>query len=172
VGRADVLAHLDFAAAAAAGIEKIQHPGTFNANPVSAAAGIAALGVIATTDACDRANASAETLRQGLNAVLEELDVPWSAYGTFSSVHLFTNPKGRALRPSGFDPLSLPYAELKTKQPGLTHRVRIGMMLLGVDFINWPGAMVSAALSPQDLADTVDAFRETLRLLQREGDLG
>ncbi len=172
VGREDVLASLDFAASAAAGTEKIQHPGTFNANPVSAAAGIAALEVIATTDACDRANANAETLRQGMNAVLEELDVPWSAYGTFSGVHLFTNPKGRALRPSAFDPLSVPYTELKAKQPGLTHRVRIGMLLHGVDFNNWPGAMVSAALSPQDLADTVDAFRETLRLLDREGDLG
>jgi hypothetical protein len=49
--------------------------------------------------------------------------------------------------------------------------VRIGMMLHGVDFNNWPGAMVSAAHSPQDLADTVDAFRETVRLLRREGDL-
>jgi glutamate-1-semialdehyde 2,1-aminomutase len=172
VGREDVLAHLDFAATAAAGTEKIQHPGTFNANPVSAAAGIAALGVIATTDACERANAHAETLRQGLNAVLEEQDVPWSAYGTFSSVHLFTNPNARTLRPSAFDPLSVPYDELKTKQGGITHRLRIGMMLHGVDFNNWPGAMVSAALSPQDLADTVDAFRETLRLLRREGDLG
>jgi glutamate-1-semialdehyde 2,1-aminomutase len=171
VGREDVLAHLDFAASAAAGTEKIQHPGTFNANPVSAAAGIAALGVIATTDACERANASAETLRQGMNAVLEELDVPWSAYGTFSSVHLFTNPHARTLRPSAFDPLSVPHAELKTKQGDLTHRLRIGMMLQGVDLNNWPGAMVSAALSRQDLADTVDAFRETLRLLRREGDL-
>jgi len=75
-GRADVLAALDFAATAAAGAEKIQHPGTFNANPVSAAAGIAALDVIASTDACDRANASAAMLRQGFNEVLEELGVP------------------------------------------------------------------------------------------------
>jgi glutamate-1-semialdehyde 2,1-aminomutase len=172
VGRADVLAGLDFAATAADGSEKIQHPGTFNANPVSAAAGIAALGVVAGTDACERANANAERLRQGMNAVLEELNVPWAAYGTFSSVHLFTNPKGRAVRPTVFDPFSVPYTELKARQPGITHRVRLGMMLHGVDFNNWPGAMVSAALSPQDLSDTIDAFRETLRLLQREGDIG
>ena len=72
-GRADVLAALDFFASAAAGTEKIQHPGTFNANPVSAAAGIAALDVIATTDACDRANAAGAALRRGFNEVLEEL---------------------------------------------------------------------------------------------------
>ena len=56
----------------------------------------------------------------------------------------------------------------------MTRRPKLARMLMlhGVDFNNWPGAMVSAALSPQDLADTVDAFRETLRLLRREGDLG
>ncbi len=104
VGRADVLDRLDFAAAAAQGFEKIQHPGTFNANPVSAAAGIAALEVIATTDACARANAAGQALRQGLNQVLEAEDVPWAAYGSFSGVHLFTNPKRCAIRPSDFDP--------------------------------------------------------------------
>jgi hypothetical protein len=46
------------------------------------------------------------------------------------------------------------------------------MLLHGVDFNNWPGGTVSAVLSPQDEADTVDAFREALLLLRREGDLG
>jgi hypothetical protein len=45
------------------------------------------------------------------------------------------------------------------------------MLLQGVDLNNWPGAQTSAALSEQDLADTVDAFAEALRLLRREGDL-
>jgi glutamate-1-semialdehyde 2,1-aminomutase len=171
-GRADVLAALDFAASAAAGTEKIQHPGTFNANPVSAAAGIAALDVIAGGDACDRANASAAALRQGFNEVLEELDVPWAAYGTFSGVHLFINPKGRTVRPTDFDPFLVPYGELKARQGSIAHRLRIAMLVHGVDFNNWPGAIVSAVLSDQDVADTVDAFREALRLLRREGDLG
>jgi glutamate-1-semialdehyde 2,1-aminomutase len=171
-GREDVLAALDFAASAAAGTEKIQHPGTFNANPVSAAAGIAALDVIATTDACARANASAAALREGFNEVLAELAVPWAAYGTFSAVHLFTNPQARALRPADFDPLAIPYAELKTKQSRSTHRLRVAMLLHGVDLNNWPGAIVSAVLSDQDVADTIDAFRDALRLLRREGDLG
>jgi len=171
-GRADVLASLDFAASAAAGTEKIQHPGTFNANPVSAAAGIAALDVVATTDACDHANASAAALRQAFNEVLAELGVPWAAYGTFSAVHLFTNPKGRALRPADFDPFAIPYAELKARQKAITHRLRIAMLLHGVDLNNWPGAVVSAVLSAQDVADTIDAFRDALRLLRREGDLG
>jgi glutamate-1-semialdehyde 2,1-aminomutase len=171
VGRADVLARLDFAASAASGLEKIQHPGTFNANPVSAAAGIAALEVVATTDACARANAAGETLRQGLNQVLEAEDVPWAAYCTFSGLHLFTNPKRRPLRPSDFDPFALRYDEIKSRDAGLTHRLRLAMLVQGVDFNRWPGAILSAALSAEDLTDTVDAFREALRMLKREGDL-
>jgi glutamate-1-semialdehyde 2,1-aminomutase len=171
VGRADILERLDFARAAQAGYEKIQHPGTFNANPLSAAAGTAALEVIATTDACARANAAGERLRAGFNQVLEAADVPWAAYGTFSGLHLFTNAQDRALRPSEFDPLEVPYAELKARQGEITHRLRVAMLLQGVDLNNWPGAQTSAALSDQDIADTVEAFAEALRLLRREGDL-
>ena len=42
-GRKEILEELDFEKTAERGREKIQHPGTFNANPVSATAGIAAL---------------------------------------------------------------------------------------------------------------------------------
>ena len=97
--------------------------------------------------------------------------MPWAAYGTFSGLHLFTNAKGRELRPSEFDPLAVPYAELKARQGDITHRLRVAMLVQGVDLNNWPGAQTSAVLSEQDLADTIDAFAEALRLLRREGDL-
>ena len=83
-GRKDILDLLDFNVAARTGREKIAHPGTFNANPVSAAAGTAALTVIAETDASDRASATAADLREKLNAVLAEAKVPWAVYGTYS----------------------------------------------------------------------------------------
>jgi glutamate-1-semialdehyde 2,1-aminomutase len=172
VGRADVLERLDFEAAKRGGFEKIHHPGTFNANPVSAAAGVAALEVIATSDATERANRAGDELRRALNEVLAEEGVPWAAYGTFSGVHLFTNTEGRALRPTEFDPLALPFAELKARRPELTHRLRVAMLVHGVDFNNWPGAILSAAHDDADLALTTDAFRSALRLLKREGDLG
>ena len=75
------------------GQEKVAHQGTFNANPVSAAAGTAALSIIAESDACDRASATAAPLRDALNEVLEAERVPWAAYGTYSGFHLFFNPK-------------------------------------------------------------------------------
>src|SRR3979411_2433278 len=44
-GRKDILDLLDFRVTKSAGKEKIAHPGTFNANPLSASAGIACLKI-------------------------------------------------------------------------------------------------------------------------------
>lgn len=171
VGRKEVLDRLDFEAAATSGQEKIHHPGTFNANPVSAAAGVAALDEIATTDACERANVRAEQLRQGMNEVLAEEDVPWAAYGSFSGLHLFTNPEKRALKSLLFDPLDVSWKELKSNQPNIVHRLRVAMLVGGVDINSWPGAFVSAALSQDDIDQTIRAFRDAVRWLRREGDV-
>ncbi len=166
VGRADVLQALDFKKAVG---EKVQHPGTFNANPVSAAAGIAALEVIRDTDACARANAAAERLREGFNAVLDEAGLPWVAYGTFSGVHLFTNAAGRSVDRRSFDPLEVPFAELKARQPGLVHKLRLAMMLGGTDMTGWPGCIVSASHGEAETTATIEAFGEAIHLLRREG---
>ena len=96
MGRKEILDLLDFAVMAKAGKEKIGHPGTFNANPVSCAAGITCLGILAETDANDQAAATAAKLRQGLNDVLTSEKLPWAVYGTSSGFHLFMNPKKRA----------------------------------------------------------------------------
>ncbi len=171
VGRKAILDDLDFAVAKERGREKIQHPGTFNANPVSAAAGTAALTIVRDTDACDRASAFAAALRAGLNAVLEDENVPWAVYGTFSSFHLFMNPGNRPIVPSRFDPLDCDYVELKTRPPDVVHKVRLAMLINGVDIHGWPGGMSSAANTDADLPVTIDAFRETIRMLRHEGEL-
>src|SRR5437763_11205645 len=112
-GRKDILDLLDFAVTKDAGREKIAHPGTFNANPLSASAGIAALRVVAETDACERANRYTEALRRGLNEVFEEERVNWGAYGTFSMLVLFTNPEGVQITPTKFDPRQFSFDALK-----------------------------------------------------------
>lgn len=77
-GRKDILDLLDFQVTQASDREKINHPGTFNANPLSAAAAVAALKVVGTTDACSRANRYGEELRRRINEVFEEERVPWA----------------------------------------------------------------------------------------------
>ncbi len=171
VGRKDILDSIDFAASREQGREKIAHPGTFNANPVSAAAGIAALQIIADTDACERANGLAETLRGKLNAVIEDEKVNWAVYGTFSGFHIFTNPRGGAVSPATFDPADHAYDELKSNPPGLVNKFRVAMLLNGADFSAWPGGLLSAAHTEQDLDAAAEGFRQVLRMLRQEGEI-
>ncbi len=83
VGRKDIMDWLDFKVAKETGQEKISHQGTFNANPISAAAGIATLEIIAATDACARANAYGEAVRAKMNEVLAEERVKWAVHGSY-----------------------------------------------------------------------------------------
>ncbi len=83
-GRKDILDLLDFQVAKASDREKISHQGTFNANPLSAAAGVAALEIVGTTDACARANRYSDILCRRINEVFEVDHVPWAAYRMFS----------------------------------------------------------------------------------------
>ena len=171
VGRKAILDRLDFEVMESAKREKIQHQGTFNANPLSAAAGIAALEVIATTDACERANAYGAALRAGLNQVLEAEGVPWAAYGDFSGFHIFTNPKRHAITPATFDPLAYDCEALKANAAGIVPKLRLAMLVHGVDITGWPGGTITAAHDDNDLAKTIEAFRQALLMLKREGEL-
>jgi glutamate-1-semialdehyde 2,1-aminomutase len=171
-GRKEILDLLDFQVTKGAGKEKIAHPGTFNANPLSASAGVAALRVVAETDACERANRYTEELRRRLNEVFEEERVPWAAYGTFSMLELFTNPEGVAITPTRFDPLQHSLASLKgDRTAGVVHKMRLGMMVHGVDLSGHPGGVVSATHGEAELEDTVAAMRQTVRMLRAEGEL-
>ena len=170
-GRKEILEELDFEKTAERGREKIQHPGTFNANPVSATAGITALKIIEKTDACKTANESAAWLRSRFNEILENKNVPWAAYGTFSGVHIFMNKSGMSLKPSSFDAASVSYTELKNKDPQVVTKLRLAMAINGVDFNNSPGAQLSATHTKEDLEFTADAFSEALDMLRRDGEV-
>ena len=170
-GRKEILDALDSGVTKREGREKILHQGTFNANPLSAAAGVAALEIVASTDACKRANASATMLRAKLNEVLDAEQVPWAVYGTFSAFHIFTNPKNKKVTPSTFDPLSHDFEELTTNPPGLVHKLRLALLINGVDIIGQPGGTVSAAHTEEDILNTAGGFREAVKMLKYGGDL-
>jgi glutamate-1-semialdehyde 2,1-aminomutase len=171
-GRKDILDLLDFKVTKATDREKITHQGTFNANPLSAAAGVAALEVVGTTDACSRANRYADTMRRRINEIFEEEHVPWAAYGMFSNFHIFTNPDRSAIVPTRFDPKAVPAeAFFDKRQAGVVHKFRLAMMTGGVDFSGSPGGVISATHGEAELEDTVKALRNALRMLKQEGEV-
>ncbi len=168
-GRADLMDELDPVATRQRGREKIAHHGTFNANPLSAAAGIAALEIIATTDACKRASEFAAQLRNALNDVLAAEKIDWSVYGSFSGFHIFTNPEHRPIRPHEIDDCRFDYQVLKARRPQVITALRLGMLAHGVDLFSWPGGPTSAIHNDRDLQQTAEAFQSTLRLMKNEG---
>ena len=169
-GRRDILDLLDFKRTKATGIEKIYHPGTFNANPVSAAAGIATLEIIAGTDACARANAYGETLRRQMNEVLADEGVKWAVHGSYSGFYVFTNPDNADITPGTFDAAAFIPSMLTAKRgDGIAATVRMAMLVNGVDVNTTPGGLISATHGDDEMTTTVDAFRTTIRSLKREG---
>lgn len=169
VGRKTIMEALEFAAPGGVPRDKVPHQGTFNANPLSAAAGIAALEIVAESDACQRANEFAARLREGLNRVLHEEQVDWAVYGTFSGFHIFTNPDHLSLTPADIAAGKYDYRVLKKVDKQTVTHLRLGMLIHGVEIFSWPGGPTSAVHSDDDLEQTVAAFRSTLRLLGDEG---
>lgn len=172
VGRPDILAGMDFRHMAADGEEKIFHMGTFNAVPATCAAGIAALNIVRDTDVCQRAIDYGNLLIEELNEMFTTVGVPWIAYGTFGGFHVFLNPQQISTNRAKIESGAHPYETLKAPvDPTLMMKLRLGVLLHGVDIQGWPGAPVSAAHNAKDRAQTVDAFRHTIRLLREERTL-
>lgn len=171
VGRKDILDWLDFEVAAANKRERINHQGTHNAHPYSAAAGIATLDIIRDSDVCRRASAAAAKLRARMNEVLEDEGVPWAIYGEHSFFHLYSNPSGERIRPSAFDGRTLTLEKLKGKDEAKLAKLRLAMLVNGVDLKGFRGGIVSAAHTDADVEFTIDAWRRSLRALKAEEKL-
>ena len=130
-GAGKIMDRIDFRASNEAGTEKIGHQGTFNANPVSATAGIAALRQIAGTDACRRANEFAGGLRLRFSKFLAELGVRWAVYGEYSGFHLFANPDNQSIDSLNFDAVAIDPDSLTRAEPDLLSALCLAMLLGG-----------------------------------------
>lgn len=164
-GRADVLRHLAFGDNSWNAHEKIVHQGTYNANPLSAAAGIAALAVARTGVPQQQASALGQQLIAGLNDVLRRHRLSgWAAYGDASIFHLMLGASTPF--PAGELPTDLPLAELKQGgSPELHAQFRLAMLNQGVDLMRGKSGFVSAAHTENDIAHTVAAFDAALHEL-------
>ncbi|MFN0053768.1 MAG: aspartate aminotransferase family protein [Planctomycetales bacterium] len=165
-GRADLMSALEFDNRYG---KKMKHPGTYNGNPLSAAAGVAALEVVSTGEPCAIANAMGLKLRTELNALFARKDVNWICYGEFSGVTIVPDYTGPRPDSDEFIPYGNSVEKLDRKMDQkLTHAYRAALLLNGVDFFGWR-AMLSGAHTESDIDRTVEAVGEALDLLRAEG---
>jgi glutamate-1-semialdehyde 2,1-aminomutase len=166
-GRADIMANLEFRP----GKPKMGHPGTFNANPLSAAAGVAALKLVATGEPCRQANDMGRLLRQGLNRLFAEQGVDCVAYGQFSSCKILIGYQGPRPTSDAFIPYDGDSEKLdRPKNLRMIHAFRVAALLQGLDFMGM-SAMLTAAHTEADIEQTVQAVAGVLELLGREGEI-
>jgi glutamate-1-semialdehyde 2,1-aminomutase len=164
-GGGDLLAALEFRP----GRPKMKHPGTFNANPLSAAAGVATLQQVSSGEPCWRATAMGKLLRQKLNALFADRDADWVAYGEFSGFKLLPHYQGPQPTTDDFIPYGGDVNQLDgPKDSKLIQAFRRAMLLNGVDLPGL-GGMTMATHTEADIEQTVAAVASTLDLLQEEG---
>jgi glutamate-1-semialdehyde 2,1-aminomutase len=150
---------------------RVSHQGTFNSNPITAAAGLATLQFIAASDAIGQANRAASSLREQMNEAIRAEGYDWLVYGQHSDFHLYINPQHNEVTPEDIYEGRIPFEELKSSIPAeLVHKLRCGMILGGADIMSWAGGMTSSVHSEEDIQRTAEAFRLTLKLLKQDGN--
>ncbi|MDQ2682573.1 MAG: aminotransferase class III-fold pyridoxal phosphate-dependent enzyme, partial [Chloroflexota bacterium] len=87
-GRQEIMEFLEFRDDAGWGKRKIIHPGTFNANPVTAAAATACLTKCANPAVQQHCDEMTARLRIGMNTVLENRSLPGCVWGESSAFHV------------------------------------------------------------------------------------
>ena len=146
---------------------RVIHGGTFNANPLAAAAGIATLDIVAHGEPQQRAAAIAAKLRAGLNALFRDTRIAGCVYGESSTFHTFFGdcpPRETDDDPMwSYDPgvLFAPHERVNAVHKALQAR--------GVDLMSSMSGMTCCEHSDADVERTVDAYAEATRELLERG---
>ena len=152
-GRAEVMELLAFRD----GEAKVEHPGTHNAHPLSAAAGIATLDLLADGTGLAHANAVAGELRSALCDAFLKRSTPGYAYGQASTFCLIFGEHTD-------DPVTL---KRGVPEP-LLSALQCAMLLEGAHLFHGCG-LLSIAHGADEIELTARAFARSLERLQDEG---
>ena len=143
---------------------RISHPGTFNANPLSAAAGAKALELIGTTPVNAKADAMAQRLKDGLNNLLARMEIPGCCSGVASMIHLRIGKAHECDK----EVCNLSEEDLDDiRKAPLSGPLRLALFNAGVDISG--AVLVSAVHRPQDIDRTVDAYERAFTKVRKEG---
>ena len=147
-------------------VRRVPQGGTFNAQPVTAAAGIATLEAIATGEVNARADAMANRLKDGLNDVFIRNEVTGHAHGIASIIHVNLGAECGCDR----DLCNMSYQEISDTMPlEKTRALRRAMLVNGVDMMGGRAFLVSSSHDEDVVDQTLEAFSRSLQDLRAEG---
>jgi glutamate-1-semialdehyde 2,1-aminomutase len=136
--------------------QRVAHAGTFNANPLSAAAAVATLEIVADASLQARANKLGDALRAALREAMRRAGAPGTVYGE-CSIYLvsFEGTPGLA----GFD---------RPRRGDLYQLLRCALINHGIDCSSHHG-WISAVHTDEDVARTVAAYERAFVAMAAEG---
>ena len=168
-GREDVLSHLATKPDPDENRRtKISHHGTFNGNPLSAAAGAAMLASVADGSAIRFANQQAAKLRHGMNETLAREKVAWKVYGEHSDWKIFFGADAPPRDGADEDVSGVDWRRLDARHPEKSRALRQALILNGVDF-NGGRALVGTCHTGEIIGETLAAFEAAVRAMKEEG---
>ena len=147
---------------------KIRHFGTQNASPLSGAAGLATLKIIAQGKVIPKINALAQKLREELNAVLDQNGLNSCVYGFSSIFHTLFNHNCRKRGECDYQHCDYDYRKIYNRDPLLLQRLWNALINNGVDTMVVHGT-VSNAHSRDDIERTVEAFDRAIAEVKAMG---
>ncbi len=144
---------------------RIAHNGTFNANPLSAAAGITALNLVKNTPVNDTADARADRLKSGLNDLLTRMEIPGCATGvaSLSFLRLGIDPEEADIETNPDALKAIHAAADGTRE----HQFNLAMINHGVD--SGTRFILMEKHSEKDIDDTVEAVGKALADIREQG---
>ena len=144
---------------------RVYHPGTFNGNPLSAAAGAVALEMIASQPINQQADAMAARLKNGINEALGSLEIPGHAHGIASMIHVILADCDcdREICTMSHDKIA------ETNGSPAVTAMKRGLQNRGVDIMSRETFLVSGMHSEQDIDKTLEAFKETMAAVRADG---
>ncbi|KAH3746075.1 aminotransferase class III-fold pyridoxal phosphate-dependent enzyme [Pelomyxa schiedti] len=148
-------------------ISKCGHTGTWNANPLAAAAGIAMLKHVITGEPQRQANNMASVLRDACNDIMRAKGLCGWAYGR-SIVHIALSNRAFQRKPDQIHP---PWDDPSAIKDGGCFHSKLSLMLRTKGITTLGGRMfiVSSVHSVADINQTARAFGECLDVLLTEG---
>lgn len=160
-GRADIMELLSFDL----GSDRVDHHGTYNANPVSACAGIATLKIIDRDPINNRADELADRLKSGLNKQLTKYEVEGHVHGTSSIVHILL---GVECSCDG-NMCTLDHSEITRSAKKYGPSMKIAMLNEGVDIMGGIGFLLSAVHDKNIIDSTTESFGRALKAIRADG---
>ncbi len=166
VGRADIMRLFEYTGDGRHDRhERVSHQGTFNANPLSTAAGIATLRLVSDGSVQARADRLADRLRRGMDAILEDLGAAAFVYGDSSVFHVYMEASPGSGAKSRGALRTADAATLKGIPARVVSAFQKNLQIRGVDLLSYAGGLTSSAHTEADIDQALRAFRETMRAL-------